>query len=246
MCRRILQGLKQALVVFHTTDSVRKELLRHEIVPAERLVRAPYGASKEFTPSPVPQSGSYSYLLHVGSSIPRKRIDVLLRTFARVRLVRPDLHLVHAGADFTSDHYRLIESLGLQGRVQSFIADTRLELVELYRGATLTLLPSESEGFGLPVIEALACGTNVVASDIPVLREVGGDAVTYCRVADLDDWSRTVVELVENPECRPGQDLLARQAALFRWSTQADTIAREYTDRLTRVSMARNGRGNYL
>jgi len=55
----------------------------------------------------------------------------------------------------------------------------RSELAELYRQATYTLVISESEGFGLPVIEALACGSPVVATRIPVLREVGGDAVTF-------------------------------------------------------------------
>ena len=232
MTARILRGLESALVVFHTTEAVRAELLSYGIVPADRLVRAPYGVSKEFAPGPAREPNRPPYLLHVGSSIPRKRVDVLLQTFARVRRHRPDLRLLHAGADFTPEQYRHIDEFALRKHVTSLVAESRPEIAELYRGAALVLLPSESEGFGLPLIEALACGANVVASDIPVLREVGGEAVTYCRVADIDGWTGTVLELLEHPERRPPKDILAKQASRFRWATQADTIADAYLSRL--------------
>ena len=61
----------------------------------------------------------------------------------------------------------------------------RDELADLYRRAALVLLPSDREGFGLPVVEAMACGTPVVASDIPALREIGGDAAAYCAPGDV-------------------------------------------------------------
>ena len=61
----------------------------------------------------------------------------------------------------------------------------RATLAAVYRRSALVLLPSEREGFGLPVLEALACGTPVVASDIDALREVGGDAVRYCPAEDV-------------------------------------------------------------
>ena len=58
------------------------------------------------------------------------------------------------------------------------------------------MLPSDAEGFGLPIIEALACGAPVIASDLPVLREVGGDAVRYCAVGDVDAWSSAIVDVI--------------------------------------------------
>ena len=70
-------------------------------------------------------------------------------------------------------------------------------LAALYRRATLVLLPSGGEGFGLPVVEAMACGTPLVASDLPVLREVGGDAAYYCQVDAVKDWSAQILELLE-------------------------------------------------
>ena len=62
-------------------------------------------------------------------------------------------------------------------------------LAALYRRAALVLMPSEAEGFGLPLVEAMACATPVIASDIPVLREVGAEAAVYCAVADVPAWS---------------------------------------------------------
>jgi glycosyltransferase involved in cell wall biosynthesis len=66
----------------------------------------------------------------------------------------------------------------------------------VYRRATILLLPSEREGFGLPVVEAMASGTPVVASDLGVLRELGGNAVEYCPVGDVASWAETSVRLI--------------------------------------------------
>ena len=68
------------------------------------------------------------------------------------------------------------------------------------------LLPSEAEGFGLPVVEALACGTRVLASDLPVLREVGGDAVNYAAVGSLPVWRDEAIRLLGDPAPSAGRD----------------------------------------
>jgi glycosyltransferase involved in cell wall biosynthesis len=90
------------------------------------------------------------------------------------------------------------------------------------------LLTSEAEGFGLPVIEALACGAIVAVSDIPVLREVGGAAVVYCPVADVSAWVKTVEQLLENPTSAPEYSLRLAQAQKYSWSAHAQTIANAY------------------
>ena len=80
---------------------------------------------------------------------------------------------------------------------------TRAELAEVYRRAAVVLVPSEAEGFGLPVIEALACGAAVVASDIPALREAGGPAAVYAPVGDVGAWADAVAKVLADPAAAP-------------------------------------------
>ena len=83
-----------------------------------------------------------------------------------------------------------MRELGFGDAIVVLPALDRSTLAAVYRRCALLLMPSEREGFGLPVLEALACGTPVVASDAPALREVGGYAAAYCPVDDLEAWHR--------------------------------------------------------
>jgi glycosyltransferase involved in cell wall biosynthesis len=108
----------------------------------------------------------------------------------------------------------------------------RATLAAVYRRSALVLLPSDREGFGLPVLEALACGTPVVASDIEALREVGGDAVTYCPVGDVACWRASILELLQARR-RPAEwaarrDAGIARAAAFSWSRYTREIAALY------------------
>jgi glycosyltransferase involved in cell wall biosynthesis len=109
----------------------------------------------------------------------------------------------------------------------------RTTLAAIYRRSALVLMPSEREGFGLPIIEALSCGTPVVASDIPALREVGGEAISYCAVGDIEGWSRAIADLLDERDRRPGdwtrrRELGIRRAESFSWSRYAGEIAALY------------------
>ena len=95
------------------------------------------------------------------------------------------------------------------------------------------LQPSDAEGFGLPVAEALACGTPVLASDIPVLREVGGEAAVYRPVGDVPAWIDAALELLDqyrrdNPAWRAPRALGLAWADRYRWTTHVDQLATIY------------------
>ena len=89
-------------------------------------------------------------------------------------------------------------------------------------------MPSEAEGFGLPVIEALACGAAVVASDIPALREAGGPAAAFVPVRDVGAWSDLVAKLLTNPTAAPSRAGRLAWAARFSWTAHAEIITRTY------------------
>ena len=175
-------------------------------------------SSPEFTPGTtqpavelpwLAEIGGRPWVLHVGTCITRKRIDVLLDVVAAVRETVPDLRLVKVGGEWTADHRERIARLGLAGAITHVTGLTRVELAEVYRRAAVVLVPSGAEGFGLPVIEALACGAAVVASDIPALREAGGPAAAYAPVGDVGAWSDAGGEAAH----RPGRRAAAGRSA---------------------------------
>src|SRR5262249_16465317 len=121
-----------------------------------------------------------------------------------------------------------IERLQLAAAIRQVRGLDRQALAALYRRAALVLLPSEAEGFGLPMIEGLACGKIVVASDIAVLREVGGEAAVYCPVADVPGWVETMNRLVAHPTSAPPLAVRLERAQTFSWERQARTIFNAY------------------
>ena len=103
-----------------------------------------------------------------------------------------------------------------------------MDLAKLYRGAKIVLVTSDAEGFGLPVIEALACGTSVLASDIPTLREVGGDGAWYVSPGIVEKWSTRVQEIWTNAILAPSIEKKAAQSARYSWSKHCQLIADGY------------------
>jgi glycosyltransferase involved in cell wall biosynthesis len=230
LARRALRGLQSAALVFHNSFDTRRQIERHGLIDPRRLVHVPLGVSLEFTPHAAERGplGGAPFLLHVGSCVPRKRIDVLLDVFAAVRRQFPGLRLVKVGADWSADQRRQIDHLGLSDHIVPMRGLDRRQLAALYRSAALVLLPSEAEGFGLPVVEALACGAAVVASDLPVLREVGGEAAVYCPVGDVAAWAETVGRLLADPGAAPHRAVRLTWASRFSWANHARIIVEAY------------------
>jgi glycosyltransferase involved in cell wall biosynthesis len=237
MMRRVLRGLQQAAVVFHTTLAVRDAILSHGLVPEKKLVHAPLGHAAEFRAEPQPNADAERilagldgepYLLHVGSCIPRKRVDFLLNLFAALRLQSPTLRLVKVGGAWTAEHEQLIRRHQLEGALVHVTDVQRNTLAVLYRRAALVLLPSDAEGFGLPIVEALACGTPVLASDLPTLREVGGAAVDFAPVGAMGAWREQALRILREAAISARREQRLVQAHRFSWDRHARIIADTY------------------
>jgi glycosyltransferase involved in cell wall biosynthesis len=239
LAKRILAGLQRAAVVFYSTAAVRQQIERYRLVDPARLIHAPLGIAEEFSVHPQPHSAiaglpAQPFLLHVGSCIPRKRIDLLLEIFAALRLRRPRLSLVKVGGDWTAAQQQQISQLGIGSSILHLHDLDRFQLAELYRQASAVLLTSEAEGFGLPIVEALACGGLVVATDLPVLREVGGSAIAYCPLGDISAWITQLGRFLTDPALAPAIDLRQQQAAKYAWSAHTGTIAQAYLNLLSK------------
>jgi glycosyltransferase involved in cell wall biosynthesis len=240
MARRTLQGLQKAAWVFVNTREVASQLEAHQLVDPAKIVLAPLGTAPEFSPQPAPadrtalprELSDAPYLLHVGSCIARKRIDVLLNVFADVRRRHPSFHLIKVGGPWQPEQAEQLRQLGLSKAVTQLVGLDRCVVAALYRGAALTLLPSEAEGFGLPVLEALACGSVVVASDLPAVREVGGEAVVYCPMGDVSRWVETVDGILSGNQPPPPRAVRLARAERFSWRSHATTILSCYEQSL--------------
>jgi glycosyltransferase involved in cell wall biosynthesis len=246
MARHVLEGMRRAARVTCDTTVIKQELVGRALIPPARLVVAPVGAGEVYSSQPDPESDRAAErlvaappgaceILHVGSTIPRKRIDRLLRICGALVGEVPSLHLVRVGGAFSSEQGRLVEAAGLEGRISvvDFVDDRTLAAI--YRRAALVLLPSDREGFGLPMVEAMASGTPVVASDLPVLREVGGLAAEYCRLDSIEPWVQRVLELLNERQHAPSLWGARRNAAIerakrFTWPAFAARLARVYRE----------------
>jgi glycosyltransferase involved in cell wall biosynthesis len=255
---RLLHGLRAAARIVCVSEATRADLLSFGVVSADRVTVVPNGVhpSCREWPDPVadreandilgPADPNAAQLLHVGSSVPRKRIDVLLEVVASLRAGARDVRLVRVGAPFTEAQARQVRRLGLDESITVLPFVDRRLLAALYRRATLVLQPSEREGFGLPVAEAMACGTPVIASRVPALVEVGGDAVTYCPVGDVAAWAGAVGQLLEERARTPERWAVRRsagvtQARRFSWREHAKDMGALYQAVLSQPSGVESG-----
>jgi glycosyltransferase involved in cell wall biosynthesis len=176
-CRRAQQ-------LITISESGRRDVQQQFDVSPERITVVQPGVDPAFKPLPPDEVARFRqqqalperFVLHVGTLQPRKNLPLLLDAFAR--LLAPDVELVMAGGKgwLFAEIFAKVEALGLQDRVRfvGYVPDEALPW--WYNAAALLVFPSLYEGFGLPVVEAMACGTPVIAANTSSIPEAAGDA----------------------------------------------------------------------
>ena len=216
------------------TDSQcsQRDLTRHLGVPPERITVVYPGVELDrFRPAETPEAsqGARPYVLCVAGADPTKNVEALIEAFARLPLALKEAHDLVLVGDFRRrpELRERVGQVGLdrQAIFTGVVGDERL--IRLYQGAALFVFPSRYEGFGLPVLEAMACGCPVVCSNASSLPEVAGDAGVLVDPDDIEHLAAAMAKVLSEPDLRRElRDHGLIRASRFSWDrTARETIA---------------------
>jgi alpha-1,3-rhamnosyl/mannosyltransferase len=233
LARRLDRTLFEADLILTPSRAVRDELAALGISPAK--IRAIHdGPGQMATARRQPQGVPLSYVLHVGTLEPRKNLLMLLAAWRLLlrRMVDAPTLVLCGGYGWNADEIRRqVEAAVREGWLVALGYVSTEELADLYGGARIVVLPSLYEGLGLPAVEALWAGVPLVCSDLPVLREVAGDAALYAPPDRPDLWAERIAGLLTDPSL--GEELRRRalaRAHLFDWHRAAEETALAWRD----------------
>jgi glycosyltransferase involved in cell wall biosynthesis len=224
--------VRRADAIIAVSTHTKSDLIRLYGTPGDKISVIHEGIDPDFQPAADYEvrrvSNRYSpgkpYLLMVGTLEPRKNHETALRALAMLAARDYPHHLLIAGPKgwLFEPVRRLITQLGLQQLVRFTGFVPAEDLVPLYTGAACVLHPTLYEGFGFPVLEAMACSAPVVCSNTSSLPEIAGNAATLVPPTDAAALARAVQHILDNRELAQSlRDRGVRQAAKFRWDTTA-------------------------
>ncbi len=220
---------RRAARVIADSESTRRELLAWLALPAERVVAVPIAADERFMPAPAAAVEVFRrerglpprFMLFVGTLEPRKNLVRLVDAYAACQAQQADAPpLVIAGGRgwYYDEIFARVHAHGLQNRVLFPGFVPAAELPWWYRAAEVFVYPSVYEGFGLPVVEAMASGTAVITSNTSSLPEVAGDAAILVDPYDVEALAGAMAQLSNDPDLRRALSAAGvRQAAKFSW-----------------------------
>lgn len=213
--RWLLRGADAIVAVSRTTK---------DLISTYRLTQRPVFVVPNAA-TPIPEAPVRPYrdrakrLVYMGSFMPYKNVETLMRACALL----PDFELHLLSKVSRRDEARL-RALAPSARVVFHNGCSDADYVEALRGATALVSASRDEGFGIPLVEAMAAGTPIVVSDTPIFREIGGDAALYASAESAEDFARTIRELDSETAWTQHSALSLTQAATFSWENSARAL----------------------
>lgn len=215
-------ALSRAVCVFTVSEYSRQRIAEWSGVDDRKIIVSGNGVAAHFSPDGAVWPHARPYLLYVGNQKPHKNVGGMIQAYARSGLAR-EFDLVVSG-DIGRSLAVLAAQLGVADTVRGLGFVDEVDLPSLYRGAIALVMPSRHEGFGLPLVEAMACGTPVLSSNRTALPEIGGNAVRYF---DPDDEESFVEGLRAFRDDAVRSELRARgleRATLYDWDRVAKRV----------------------
>lgn len=225
--RVLLDAITKVHRVIAVSEFTKSELLTRLPIAAEKIAVVPNAADHFGAPEPAPTRKDT--ILYVGHLEPRKNLSVLIEALALLRQRGFPHRLQIAGAGKGKHEEELRARARATGVAEAIdwmgpVADDKLP--ELYASARVFALPSLYEGFGIPILEAMRCGTPVVAAQIPAFREVGAEACAYADPDSSAAWDCAIEVILRDQErWREMSEKGKRHADLSRWDRSAKLFA---------------------
>lgn len=226
--------------IIAVSENLKKDILRFFRVPQDKIEVICCGVDEIYRPvekniakNEVRQRfGIYDdYILYVGTIEPKKNLKRLIEAYFFLRKDTNRYKLVIAGPKgwLYNEIYKTIKRLNIDNDIIFTGHLYSSDLLFLYNAASVFVYPSLYEGFGLPVVEAMACKTPVVTSNTPALREVAEEAAIFVDPLDTKSLSKSITEVLENPSLQ--ENLIARglkRARQFSWEEAAQRTLKLY------------------
>lgn len=236
----VAYSARRATRVIAVSENTRRDLIDVFAIPERRIDVVYSGVSGHFRPLPSDDLtafrrqalGGRPYLLHVGTLQPRKNIDVLIRAYAELRVsdgIPHALALVGARGWMYQNLFDLVVALHLEDHVHfiDYVAPDRLPL--WYNCADLFVYPSAYEGFGLPVLEAMACGVPTITSDASSLKELAGQACLTVEPGSQEALQMAMARVLRDGGLQSTMRIMGlERAKLFSWEETARQTVEVY------------------
>jgi glycosyltransferase involved in cell wall biosynthesis len=237
-----------ATKIITATEFIKKEVSEHLQIDPEKIAVTPYAPRHNFRPLAYGDTEQTrlrlgiedGFILFVGTIEPRKNLITLLRAFSET-LKNTDLRpqLVIAGQEgwLVGETLNYVHSEGLSDRIKFTGYITDAELRALYASCAVFVYPSLYEGFGLPPLEAMACGAPVISSDVPSLTETVGQAALLVAPTDVQKLARGLVDMLRDEEQRSHFSRVGlERASQFTWERTARLTMDVYSKAIHRSS----------
>lgn len=216
------KSVERADIIISVSHNTKKDLVNLWNVKPEKIVVIHHGVDKnrriDINPSRILEE---HYILYVGERSVFKNFERFIQAFASISAQHPELKLVCTGRALSEIERDQMANLGIQNKVLSMSADERT-MARLYRDAEMFVYPTYSEGFGMPILEAMVYDCPVVVSDASCLPEVVGEAGLYFNPYQVEDMIQKIQTLLTSPTLR--MELIAKgkkQLEKFSWEKSA-------------------------